>query len=268
MNSALIGPAPRIAVDYVGRGPLLVFLHGIGGNRSNWSDQLPVFGAHFLAAAWDARGYGDSDDYQGPLEFGDFSRDLARVIDHFGASTAHLVGLSMGGRIARDFYFRFPGHVATLTLCNTSAGFGTLSPEAVEAFVRARQEPLLSGKSPRDIAPGLARGLIGKSAVPGAYERLVASMESLRAESYLKTVAASVAQDRGADLEAIRVPVHVVTSDEDRLYPMDTARAMAARIPGATISVIPGAGHLSNLEQPERFNRAVLDFLIERRGSV
>ena len=102
---ALIGPAPKIAVDYAGQGDLVVFLHGIGGNRRNWRAQLPVFAAAgFRAVAWDARGYGDSDDYDGPLDFYAFRDDLARVLDHFSAETANIVGLSMGGRIAASFH--------------------------------------------------------------------------------------------------------------------------------------------------------------------
>jgi pimeloyl-ACP methyl ester carboxylesterase len=66
-------------VDHVGAGPLVIFLHGIGGNRTNWHDQLAEFGAHFHAVAWDARGYGASDDYDGALDFGDFAVDMARV---------------------------------------------------------------------------------------------------------------------------------------------------------------------------------------------
>ncbi|MGH8011317.1 MAG: alpha/beta fold hydrolase, partial [Candidatus Binataceae bacterium] len=66
---------PRIAVDHMGAGALVVFLHGIGGNRTNWHDQLPDFSRHFHAVSWDGRGYGDSDDYDGPLDFGDFSHD-------------------------------------------------------------------------------------------------------------------------------------------------------------------------------------------------
>ena len=93
----IIPGSPRIAVDHEGTGPLSIFLHGIGGNRTNWHDQLAVVGAHFHAVAWDARGYGASDDYDGALDFGDFAVDLARVIDHFGVARAHLVGLSMGG---------------------------------------------------------------------------------------------------------------------------------------------------------------------------
>ena len=67
-----------------GAGPLLIFLHGIGGNRTNWRAQLPEFAAHFTAVAWDARGYGASDDYDGPLAFDDFVADLERVINWFG----------------------------------------------------------------------------------------------------------------------------------------------------------------------------------------
>ena len=265
MNTVLVGPAPRLALSVPGHGPLVVFLHGIGGHRQHWDDQLHVFGAHFTAAAWDARGYGDSDDYDGPLAFADFSADLARVLDGFGAERAHLVGLSLGGRIARDFALRHPARVATLVLANTTAGFDTLTPDQIEAFIRSRRVPLESGRTPRELAPQLAQNLISPAAVPGAYPRLLASMAALRKDSYLKTIEASTREDRGARIEAIRAPTLVVTSDEDRLYPAALAEDMARRIPGARLAIVRGAGHLSNLEQPEAFNAAVLPFLLEHR---
>lgn len=135
MKTVLVGPAPRIALSVAGSGPLVVLLHGIGGHRRHWDDQLAAFGAHFTAAAWDARGYGDSDDYDGALAFSDFSADLLRVLDFFGAARAHLVGLSLGGRIARDFALRHPERVATLVLANTTAGFDTLTPEEVLSLI-------------------------------------------------------------------------------------------------------------------------------------
>jgi 3-oxoadipate enol-lactonase len=260
-----VGGAPRIALSVAGAGPLVVCLHGIGGHRQHWDDQLAAFAPHFTAAAWDARGYGASEDYEGPLRFADFSADLLRVLERFGAARAHLVGLSLGGRIARDFCLRHPDRVATLVLANTNAGFDTLTPEEVEAFIRARRGPLEAGRTPADLAPALARGLIAPDAVPGAYERLVASMAALRKDSYLKTIEASTREDRGARLEDIRVPTLVVTSDQDRLYTPALAEAMARRIPGARLALIEGAGHLSNLEQPARFNAAVLPFLLEHR---
>ena len=114
----MVPGAPRIAVEHIGAGPLAIFLHGIGGNRTNWRDQLPAFSRDFHAVAWDARGYGDSDDYDGPLDFGDFAADLRRVLDHFSAQRAHLIGLSMGGVIGLDFVSRYQDRVATLTLCD------------------------------------------------------------------------------------------------------------------------------------------------------
>ena len=258
------GP-PRIAVDHAGAGQLLIMLHGIGGNRTNWHDQLPVFGVHFHAVSWDARGYGASDDYEGPLDFGDFARDLARVLDHFNSARAHLVGLSMGGMIAMDFYSRYPERVATLTICDSLPGFNHLTPEQRREFVRLRQEPLLNGKEPKDIASSVAETLIGKSARPGSFERLVASMSALHKESYLKTIAGGASYQRHFELEKFGVPTHVVVGDEDRLTPPEMSRQMAARIPGARLTVIEGAGHLSNIEQPEKFNGAVLGFLMDHR---
>jgi 3-oxoadipate enol-lactonase len=239
----------------------VLFLHGIGGNRHNWDRQVEAFSGSYRAAAWDARGYGDSDDYAGTLDFADFWRDLERVLDQLSAPRAHLVGLSMGGRIARDFALQRPDRVASLTLANSSPGYDALSPDAVEAYLAARRAPLLAGKSPRDIAPELARRLIGGNPAPGVLEELVESISALRKDSYLKSLEASVTQDRAAPLERITVPTLVLTSDEDRLYPPALARDMARRIPGAELVEIRGAGHLSNIEQPGRFNEAVLAFL-------
>ncbi len=266
MRTVFVGPAPRIALSVAGSGPLVLCLHGIGGHRQHWDDQLRALGAHFTAAAWDARGYGASDDYDGPLAFADFSADLLRVLDAFGAARAHLVGLSLGGRIARDFALRHPARVATLVLANTSAGFDTLTPEEVEAFIRNRRGPLEAGRTSAELAHDLARNLVSPSAVPGAYERLVAGMAALRKDSYLKTVEASTREDRGARIEAIAAPTLVVTSDGDRLYPAPLAEAMTRRIPGARLALVSGAGHLSNLEQPEAFNAALLGFLLEHRA--
>jgi 3-oxoadipate enol-lactonase len=162
-KTELVPPAPRIAVDHMGEGKLVICMHGIGGNRTNWHDQLPEFGRHFHAASWDARGYGMSDDYEGPLDFHDFARDLVRVLDHFGARKAHLVGLSMGGLIAMDFNALFPERVATLTICDSLPGFNHISPEQSREFIRLRLEPLLAGKELKDIADGVAQSLISKS---------------------------------------------------------------------------------------------------------
>jgi 3-oxoadipate enol-lactonase len=99
IETICVGERPRIAVDVIGQGPLVMFLHGNGFSRRDWHDQLHAFAPRFRAAAWDARGHGASDDYDGPYRFADACDDLARVLDHLGGEAAHLVGHSMGGRI-------------------------------------------------------------------------------------------------------------------------------------------------------------------------
>jgi 3-oxoadipate enol-lactonase len=257
METVFVGPAPRIALSVHGNGPLVLFLHGIGGNRHHWREQLPIFASRFKAVAWDARGYGESDDYEGSLKFDDFSSDVLRVLDHFKQAKAHLVGLSMGGRIARNFALRHPERVARLVLANTTPGFDALTPDEVEKFVAERKN-----RSPESM-----KALISAHARPGAYEDLLASFTALRQPSYLKTLEASVSQDRAAPIERIRAPTLVITSDEDKVYPPSIARAMVKRIPGARLAVISGAGHLSNLEQPGQFNEVVLRFLSQEKQS-
>jgi 3-oxoadipate enol-lactonase len=241
-------------VSVAGSGPLIVFLHGIGGDRTHWTAQLEFFSRSYKAAAWDARGYGDSEDCDGPLRFDDFTADLARVLDFFGEARAHIVGLSMGGRIARNFALEHPQRVLTLTLANTSPGFDALSPAQVEKFVEER----------RNRTARSAQELLGSRAHPGASAALAASFARLRREAYLRTLEASVSQDRAAPLEEIAAPTLVVTGDEDRVYPQELALRMTRRIPGAELLVLEGCGHLSNLEQPGAFNAALLDFLSRR----
>ena len=196
-----------IAYDIEGSGPLVVFLHGIGGNRLNWTDQLAHFGRRFCTAAWDARGYLDSDDSPQTLRFSDFADDLCRLLDRLKAEQAHLVGLSMGGMIIQDFYGRYADRVATLALVDTSSGFGGV-PEAVrQDFLARRLNPLENGLSPADIAPEVVKVLVAESAGPAVRERLIASMSALRTEAYKQALHAycdnrfpcGPAADYGAD---------------------------------------------------------------------
>ena len=252
MQTVFVGPSPRLALSVAGEGDLVLFLHGIGGRRQNWDAQLAFFSKHYKAVAWDARGYGDSEDYEGPLDFTVFSADVLRVLDHFGARKAHLVGLSMGGRIARNFALRHPERLHSVALANTSPGFGVMGPEKVREFVEQRR---------RLDPPAQAKRLMGPDAPRAAYETLVASLLAVHRESYMKTVEASVAQDLAAPIEKINVRTLVITSTHDTLYPLTVGEDMARRIPRARLAVIEGAGHLSNLEKPDEFNHLVLDFL-------
>jgi 3-oxoadipate enol-lactonase len=254
------GPV-AIAYDIVGNGPLVVFLHGIGGNRTNWEGQVEYFGAGFCAVAWDARGYGASDDSPSMLTFHDYANDLAHLLDHLAAERAHLVGLSMGGMILQDFYGRYPNRVATLALVDTSAGFGSVSDEVRREFLARRLEPLERGLTPADIAPEVVEVLVAKNASPAVRQRMRASMEALRVGSYKQALHAIITTDFRAVLPHIKVPTLVVVGEEDVVTPPSDAEFLAKSIPGVAFVTIPGAGHLTNIEKPAAFNATLEAFL-------
>ena len=183
-----------------------------------------------------------------------FTGDVLRVADHFEARKLHLVGLSMGGRIARNFALRHPDRLHSLVLAGTSPGFDALSGEEVKRFVAER----------RTATPESMRKLLGSRAIAGAYEQLLDSVQRVHQAAFEKTLEASVAQDRAAPIEQIRLPTLVITGDEDKVYPPAMAKDIAGRIPGAELVTLKGVGHLSNLEQPDEFNQAVLEFLLKQ----
>lgn len=270
-DTVFVDGPPRIALDVMGQGPLLVFLHGIGGNKLNWHLQLPAFADDFTAVAWDARGYGQSDDYETDLDFNDFSHDLARVLDHFDAKKAHLCGLSMGGRIAQDFYALYPNRVATLVLCDTFAGDDARDTrsgrsQSIEEFVESRIRPFLDGADPAELAQKRGGRLMAPSASEDARRRAIEASSQLHVESYIKTVRASAAFSRVDNLKNIDVPTLLVFGDVDPLTPPSVGEYMQERIKGSALEIIKDAGHMTNLEQPDAFNTTVLSFLKRHRA--
>jgi 3-oxoadipate enol-lactonase len=166
----------------------------------------------------------------------------------------------MGGIIAMDFAARYPERLLTLTVCDSSEGLGDLPADQRRDFIRSRQEPLLAGKEPRDIADEVARSLTSSSAPESVYRRLFEGMAALHKETYLKALEA-VANVRGLKLEEISAPTHVVVGALDRLAPPPVSRRLSERIAGAELSIVPEAGHIANIEQPQAFSDIVLGFL-------
>jgi len=262
MDTTRIPPAPILAVDHDGNGDLVVFLHGIGGNRTNWRDQIEALSDHYLAAAIDCRGWGESEDYDGPLRVDDMVADVLRVMDHFGAARAHIVGLSMGGMVAQHLWFRHPERVRSLALCDTSPGLAQSHTPAERAqFLALRQKPLLEGRTPAEIAPDVARTLAGSAATPESMRHLIESLSALHPQSYLKALETITFHAAAGEIDTISVPCLLIVGADDRLTPPPIHAAMRTRIAGSKLVVLPGAGHLSNIEAPAAFNQALRTFL-------
>jgi 3-oxoadipate enol-lactonase len=261
-KSTKIGGTPALMVDEAGKGELLLFLHGIGGNRSNWSEQIAEFSRSYHVVALDARGYGGSEDYEGPVSFDVFADDVLRVLDFFRVEKAHICGLSLGGRIAQRFYARHPERVASLILADSRPDTAdTRSAEDRDAFFNSRAKPLLEGKQPSDIADALARSLAAPDASETMLMRLRASISALRVEPYLKAIRANLDGDYAGDISAIDVPTLVIVGEHDPLTPPALSKRISSEIAGAQLAVIPDAGHLSNMENAPVFNEILAGFL-------
>ncbi len=266
-NVIFIGRSPRIAVEYIGDGPLVLMLHGIGGDRSIWAHQLlSLSEAGYCAAAWDARGYGGSDDYDGPLSFTDMAQDVSEVLNAFAVDRSHIVGISMGGRIALEVYANFPDRFASLTLAGVHARFDALSSTAQRDFVDTRRKPLLEeGLSPSVLAPAVIDSLAGPNASEDARSRAIAAMSRIHVDSYIKTVEATTKFDREHVLSEIRVPTQVIGGEFDLLTLPSLTKRVAEGIEGAEYHLMYDVGHLGNLENPIEFNRLLSQFLARYR---
>tara|TARA_Y100000766_G_C18858657_1_gene582106 strand:- start:517 stop:1332 length:816 start_codon:yes stop_codon:yes gene_type:complete len=256
--------SPDIVINRAGNGPLLILLHGIGGNKSNWYHQMQYFHRFFDTVAWDARGYGDSDDYDGDLNFEDFSKDLLTLINHCNSEKAHLCGLSMGGQIAQDFYRLYPDRVKSLTLAATFTHWlAILNQDALNKYLDLRLHALkYKNKSLNDIAQDAAKQLIGPKTSKNVLQQITDSMGMLHKDSYIKTLISSTQYTNIVELEKITVPTLYIFAEDDSLCPVEYGITMAKKTPNSQFVLVKNSGHLINLEQPEYFNESVLNFLL------
>lgn len=253
------------AFDERGEGDIaVVMLHGVGGGRGAWADQLEAFAAAgYCAIAWDAPGYGDTPAIE-PYDMAGLARSLERLLDAIAAPRVVLLGHSMGGMLAQEAMTAFPRKIAGLVLSATSPAFGRPEGTWQQDFLRQRLGPLDAGRTMADLAPALVAGLIGPDADPAGIRLATEVMARVPGDTYRKALRAIVGFDRRAALPEIAVPVLALAGERDTTAPPAVMEKMAQKIPGAECVLLPGCGHLANLERPRAFDDAVLGWLRRR----
>lgn len=244
-----------------GDGPLLLFLHGIGGNKGSFDRQLPHFADRYMAVAWDMPGYGDTPLPAEPLTFPLLADAAAELLDQLAVETAHVVGHSMGGMVAQELVARHPGRVASLVLSGTSPAFGKPGGDWQRQFLAARLKPLDEGRTPADFADALVAGMWGDLRDDERMAEAAASMRALPAGSYRAALTCIVTFNQVANLPHIACPTLCLAGEKDTNAAPAVMEKMAAKIPGCVYHCIPGVGHLANVERPDLFNAAIDDFL-------
>jgi pimeloyl-ACP methyl ester carboxylesterase len=223
---------------------------GLGMNATGWWRTIPAL-SDFRVLTFDNRGVGRSERVPGPYTVTEMADDAVSVLDAAGVEAAHVYGISLGGMIAQEVALRHPDRVRALVLGATTAGGSNLVPadESVNAFVRLRAqmtaEHAVWASVPINYAVRTRREG-GDRIAEDIAQRLRFPVE---AEYYSAQLAAAHGHD--ARVEDIRAPTLVVHGGEDVLIVPENGRRLVELIPGAKLSLWPGAAHLYFTDEPE-----------------
>lgn len=253
----------ELEYDLHGAGAPLVLIHGAQGDRSMFFGIAPVFAKQFQVLTFDQRGSGRSEKPDMEYSIALLADDTAALMDQVGFSSAHIIGVSMGGMIAQELALRHPRKVRSLVLgCTTPGG-----PQAVrlggEALAKAYStQPL----SPEERGKALAEAAFTKGYIE-KHPEIIPAMIEARRQRPLDPVAlshrmkAAYAHDAYDRLPQIACPTLVITGKDDVLIAWENSRLLAERIPGAKLVLLEPAGHVFWTEQPEQSQTAILSFL-------
>jgi 3-oxoadipate enol-lactonase len=261
------GNGQRLYYEVHGAGDPLLLIGGLGCDHLTWSLQLPALAQHFKTVVFDNRDSGQSSQAAGTYHVSHLALDALALANELELEQFHLLGGSLGGAIAQELALSSPDRVSTLTLCMTWAGSG---PWGVE---RARLSSAQARRTPRE---ELADTMMLMTLSEEFYERpdavaylrrmTVDNVHPQSTEAFVRQVDAGGRHETRRRLPSLQMPVHVIGAERDMLVPVWKSVEIAELIPGAKLTVLEGASHGIAIEDPERFNRPVLDFLTEPRA--
>ncbi|OGK78189.1 MAG: hypothetical protein A2X36_05565 [Elusimicrobia bacterium GWA2_69_24] len=234
-------------------------LHGLGSSAEDWAPQLGPLGVGHRLVLVDLPGHWRSAHPRGRLTVPAMGQRLEALLDRLGEPSVHVVGLSLGGCVGLELVLQAPGRVRSLTLVNA---FARLSPPDAAGGLRMLARLVLLGTAPMSIVAALvARGLFPKPQQAELYRRAARSLGRTSRRAYLASIAALATFDARDRLGRVACPTLVVAGERDCTISLASKEALARGIPGARLAVVPDSGHATHCDQPEIFNRLVLDFL-------
>ncbi len=258
----------QLYYEEAGHGLPLVFVHEFAGDAESWHLQVRWFARRYRTISFNARGYPPSDVPDDPAAYSQARavEDIRGILDHLGIRKAHVCGLSMGGYATLHFGLSHPDRALSLTVAG--CGYGSAGDRQGFRSEAAEVARRLETEGMRAVAEIYARGparvqFLAKD--PKGFAEFQARLAAGSATGHALTLRGVQMSrpsllDLGPRLAALAVPTLVVTGDEDEPC-LEPALFLKRTIPTAGLLVIPNSGHAVNLEEPETFNRAVLDFL-------
>ena len=231
----------------------IVFLHGVGSDKSVWHPQLADFGLERRAIAFDYPGYGESDPAPDGTTRDDYACAILSAMDELRVERAHVCGLSLGGVVAIAMHHADPKRCESLILADTFA----VHPEGNAIYERS----LAGSRNLPAMARARVDALIAQPADAEVRSEVVETMSRIDPGAYRIGAEAVWLADQRDRAGAIEVPTLILVGDQDFITPIDLSNELVDLIPSARMQVIAGAGHLTNLEKPGEFNRIVAQFV-------
>lgn len=238
-----------------GDGPPVLFIHSLGTNNYLFRDQIAALKEDWRCIAPDCRGHGASS-YNGTFSVEDVAADHQAVLDHLGIATCHVVGLSMGGSIALNVNQRWPETVRSLVLADS---FARIRPGA-EDRIYATQEAV-AYLSMREFGSQYAGDRLMSTTEIDKLDELADEISKCPPKAYVDTVRAIFTYDASGDLAHVTSPTLILIGDQDDATPMAESEFIRDGIAGSEIRVIPDAGHLSTIDNPDAFTAELKAFL-------
>jgi 3-oxoadipate enol-lactonase len=246
----------NVVVDGPAEAPALMLSNSLGTTLDMWEPQLPELTRHFRVIRYDARGHGKSVVTPGPYSIEQLARDALAILDALEIASAHWVGLSLGGMIGQWLVTHAPQRIGRAVLANTGAQMGR--PDLWNMRVRTAREKgmeaLVESIVARWFTPGFQKTQVETVA------RISAMVKATPAEGYAATCSAIRDMDQRESIRRASRPVLVIVGAQDPATPPAMGQLIARSIPGGKLATVDAA-HLSNVEQPLTFTRAVVDFL-------
>jgi pimeloyl-ACP methyl ester carboxylesterase len=240
-----------VAIDYEvsGSGPAVLLSHGYGSTRHMWDDQHRALDG-WRVVSWDMRGHGQTDSPDDPARYSAALTvaDMRALLQHLGVQRAVIGGLSLGGYVSLAFALAHPEMTSALVICDSGPGYR--NPEARAAWNQRAHERAANLEA-NGLDALARRSRETQQAVHRSAQGLAHAARGMLAQEGSQVI---------DGLGSIRVPTLVIVGDQDQPF-VAPSEYMAKKIPGARLEVIPGAGHSSNLDQPEIFNRVLREFL-------
>ncbi len=243
------------------KAPVIIFIHGFPFNKSMWNPQMDALKENYRVIAYDIRGHGDSDAGIENFSMDLFANDLLFFIDALNIDKPILCGLSMGGYIALNAIGKFPEHFSALILSDTQCIADT--PDIKGKRMKAIEAIHKDGVE--KYADESIKNLFASESFTSK-QKEIAEIKSMivntSAQSLSYTLfALSERKGTCSKLQDIAVPVLIIVGKEDKITPPAAAKLMQEKIQGALLVELKHAGHVSNLENPDEFNAAVMRFV-------